>query len=515
MCASGLGGRVAALPAPPSPRRGFPSGTLAVVRPRATTPIAPLHDLQPVSSHSSTWLVGRWVRWGADRLNAIDGAAAAAKPKLEKAVADRVGRLTVAIQREFLAQVPPLEVYLADRAFELDELRNASAEARAADAMRKTAEADESKSVARRSKTTETTEESSPPETPASASESARRKMIDFFTKGGHEKAARAATEEGEEARAGEEERAGEESARGPAEMTRGLGELAAREPSASPPGPDVEERTTAPRPSRETTKERQTRWAREGASLAASLAAPSTTPASRSPNAAPRSKKPSAAASRRRASAAAPVAAAPTRLAPAGLVTAKPTRTTLAAPAAETMDRRGSASERPRRRADADENRRPNEQTNARNRPGRRASRRGDAGGGHDSAVPTPASIAEGTPSKRRALRDVSNAVGGGVLGSFGAREPEGGGGKTGVAYAARGPARAMIERLRAAATSAAQAVAELTEASYEGGLEFEGTAVRRKEDKVRVEEVVTVSADGADVTVQTREVAVAGKQI
>ena len=128
---------------------------------------------------------------------------------------------------------------------------------------------------------------------------------------------------------------------------------------------------------------------------------------------------------------------------------------------------------------------------------------------------MPAPASIAEGTPSKRRALRDVSNAVGGGVLGSFGAREPEGGGGKTGVAYAARGPAQAMIERLRAAATSAAQAVAELTEASYEGGLEFEGTAVRRKEDKVRVEEVVTVSADGADVTVQTREVAVAGKQI
>lgn len=130
---------------------------------------------------------------------------------------------------------------------------------------------------------------------------------------------------------------------------------------------------------------------------------------------------------------------------------------------------------------------------------------------------MPAPASIAEGTPSKRRALRDVSNAVGGGVLGSFGAREPFlGGGGKTGVATAAaRGPARAMIERLRAAATSAAQAVAELTEASYEGGLEFEGTAVRRKEDKVRVEEVVTVSADGADVTVQTREVAVAGKQI
>jgi hypothetical protein len=130
---------------------------------------------------------------------------------------------------------------------------------------------------------------------------------------------------------------------------------------------------------------------------------------------------------------------------------------------------------------------------------------------------VPAPASIAEGTPSKRRALRDVSNAVGGGVLGSFGASAPFlGGGGKTGVADAAgRGPARAMIERLRAAATSAAQAVAELTEASYEGGLEFEGTAVRRKEDKVRVEEVVTVSADGADVTVRTREVAVAGKQI
>ena len=292
MCASGLGGRVAALPAPPSPRRGFPSGTLAVVRPRATTPIAPLHDLQPVSSHSSTWLVGRWVRWGADRLNAIDGAAAAAKPKLEKAVADRIGRLTVAIQREFLAQVPPLEVYLADRAFELDELRNASAEARAADATRKTAEADESESVARRSKTTETTEESSPPETPASASESARRKMIDFFTKGGHEKAARAATEEGEEERAREEERAGEESARGPAEMARGPGELAAREPSASPPGPDVEEGTTAPRPSRESAKERQTRWAREGASLARVSGGPLGAPASRSPNAAPRSSR-------------------------------------------------------------------------------------------------------------------------------------------------------------------------------------------------------------------------------
>ena len=102
-----------------------------VVKPRATTRIAPLHDLSPGSGE--TWLVGRWVRWSVDRLNALDRKTARTIPALEKEASDAKRRVKRAVQRELTNQFPPLQVYLADRAFALDEARNADA-SRARDA---------------------------------------------------------------------------------------------------------------------------------------------------------------------------------------------------------------------------------------------------------------------------------------------------------------------------------------------------------------------------------------------
>ena len=96
-----------------------------VVKPRATTRIAPLHDLSPGSGE--TWLVGRWVRWSVDRLNALDRKTARTIPALEKEASDAKRRVKRAVQRELTNQFPPLQVYLADRAFALDEARNADA----------------------------------------------------------------------------------------------------------------------------------------------------------------------------------------------------------------------------------------------------------------------------------------------------------------------------------------------------------------------------------------------------
>jgi hypothetical protein len=97
-----------------------------VVKPRATTRIAPLHDLSPGSG--DTWLVGRWVRWSVDKLNALDRKTAETIPALEKEADDVKRRVKRAVQRELTNQFPPLQVYLADRAFALDEAKNAEQE---------------------------------------------------------------------------------------------------------------------------------------------------------------------------------------------------------------------------------------------------------------------------------------------------------------------------------------------------------------------------------------------------
>jgi hypothetical protein len=105
-----------------------------------------------------------------------------------------------------------------------------------------------------------------------------------------------------------------------------------------------------------------------------------------------------------------------------------------------------------------------------------------------------------DGTPSKHRrrlVLRDEA---------SNGAKN---------VAAAAAGSSLAakIKSSLAAAAASAAGALSELAEQAYDGGGEFAADA--NKENKLRMESVVTVSVDGSDVLVHTREVAVEGKQI
>ena len=111
--------------------------TSVVVKPKPTTRIAPLHDLPGGSG--STWLVGRWVRWSVDTLNAIDSKTAATIPALEREAAAAKRRIRAAVQQEITNQFPPLQVYLADRAFALDELRNRDMEA---ESKRKRAEAE-------------------------------------------------------------------------------------------------------------------------------------------------------------------------------------------------------------------------------------------------------------------------------------------------------------------------------------------------------------------------------------
>ena len=108
-----------------------------------------------------------------------------------------------------------------------------------------------------------------------------------------------------------------------------------------------------------------------------------------------------------------------------------------------------------------------------------------------------------DGTPSKHRRRL---------VL-----REEASNGAKNVAAAAAGSSLAAKMDRLKsslaAAAASAAGALSELAEQAYDGGVEFAADA--NKENKIRMESVVTVSVDGSDVLVHTREVAVEGKQI
>ena len=77
-----------------------------------------------------------------------------------------------------------------------------------------------------------------------------------------------------------------------------------------------------------------------------------------------------------------------------------------------------------------------------------------------------------------------------------------------------AKGPYVDMLSRLRAAAQSTAKAWNDLATEKFDGGGEFRAASGSAGGDKVRLESVVTMSVDGADVLVQTREVSVAGKQ-
>ena len=253
-----------------------------VVKPRATTRIAPLHDLSP--GGRETWLVGRWVRWSVDRLNALDRKTAQTIPALEKEASDAKRRVKLAVQRELTNQFPPLQVYLADRAFALDEARNADAsrardaraeanaaeprpndakepnnEARVSEASG-TADAETASSSAvvatlcsKHGRTDDTKEKETPEERPA------RRKLTDFFVASGG---------------SAPEPAAAEPAAVEPASAAR-----------AAPPPPTTEEvaraisrasETCSKQTRPETKAEREARWAREGAALAASLAATS-----------------------------------------------------------------------------------------------------------------------------------------------------------------------------------------------------------------------------------------------
>ena len=535
-----------ALPALPGARDALasPSGSLTVVKPRATRPIAPLHDLKP--GGGEPWLVGRWLKWSQDKLNALDKSTAEALPAVERDVKRRVGRVALAITQEYIHQFPPLEVYLADRAFEMDEMRNAAARARLAErAAKAMSDADENQTQDAReegedepaspepteSKPTEaeakTETESRAAETtpstaskPPSASKKARRKLTDFFFAGGHDAAVEAATDAREETKRETTKTQTQTRSSPAAERADPARSVSAKTPSAS----SVEE-TRAGRS--ETDREREARWAREGAALAASLAAPRwTRRASSSSSRARRSKPadenapqpstvrvpdmnrpPSNRPRVSRGSAAAAMAPVAAGSSTAAAALAPPPRTTLDAPSAETMERPTRVAETPapipssgprarsssvRVRVDGVDvaERRMEREARRAARAAAREERTARARVEGDATV-------EGTPSKRRGLRDVSNvgAVGGAVAG-------------------AKGPYVDMLSRLRAAAQSTAKAWNDLATEKFDGGGEFRAASGSAGGDKVRLESVVTMSVDGADVLVQTREVSVAGKQ-
>ena len=257
-----------------------------VVKPRATTRIAPLHDLSPGSGE--TWLVGRWVRWSVDRLNALDRKTARTIPALEKEASDAKRRVKRAVQRELTNQFPPLQVYLADRAFALDEARNADArrargaraEANAAEPRPNDAKDDEARESeasgtadaetasssavvailrSKHGRTDDTKRTDDKKETEGPEELPARRKLTDFFVASGG---------------SAPEPAAAEPAAVEPASAAR-----------AAPPPPTTEEvaraisrasETCSKQTRPETKAEREARWAREGAALAASLAATS-----------------------------------------------------------------------------------------------------------------------------------------------------------------------------------------------------------------------------------------------
>jgi hypothetical protein len=359
--------------------------------------------------------------------------------------------------------------------------------------------------------------------------------------------------------------------------------------PSPAPPPPTTEEvaldisrasEAVAKRARAETKAEREARWAREGAALAASLAAtrlrpksPKKRDAEKTPRAEARASFPTEPhtsrvpgkerVSRGRAEArAAPVASAP-RLALAPPATSPDPPTRLAAPRLAPMEKPravgvGPDFDPPRVSAPADRRRGDRDDAARRERRARRAQAREarekasrEDGSGRSLSVfedvgfardanPAPekknARVAEPRLAPRRAAsRETDDAVdrmmarsvrvGVGALRNDDGtpskhrrrlvlRDEASNGAKNVAAAAAGSSLAAKIKSsLAAAAASAAGALSELAEQAYDGGGEFAADA--NKENKIRMESVVTVSVDGSDVLVHTREVAVEGKQI
>lgn len=562
-----------------------------VIKPRATTRIAPLHDLSPGSG--DTWLVGRWVRWSVDRLNALDRKTAETIPALEKEASDVKRRVKRAVQRELTNQFPPLQVYLADRAFALDEAKNAAAErarlerdAAAANpnAAEEMLEADRKVEAASRAAALCAETEASP------TRRAVRQNAARAVTTERHENERVKTKTEAEP----EEERPKERrkltdffvASGGGAKSPSSPATVSAAEPASAPnaapqpapPPPTTEEvardisrasEAVAKRARAETKAEREARWAREGAALAASLAA---TSRPKSPKKRDAEKTPRAVAasfptephtsrvperqrvSRGRAEArAAPVASAP-RLALAPPATSPDPPTRLAAPRLAPMEKPRAVgvepdSDPPRVSAPADRRRSNRDDAARRERRARRAQAREareieDVGFARD-ANPAPEKknvrVAEPRLAPRRAAsretdeavdrmmaRSVFSRVGVDALRSDDGtpskhrrrlvlREEASNGAKNVAAAAAGSSLAAKMDRLKsslaAAAASAAGALSELAEQAYDGGGEFAADA--NKENKIRMESVVTVSVDGSDVLVHTREVAVEGKQI
>ena len=576
-----------------------------VIKPRATTRIAPLHDLSPGSG--DTWLVGRWVRWSVDRLNALDRKTAETIPALEKEASDVKRRVKRAVQRELTNQFPPLQVYLADRAFALDEAKNAAAErarlerdAAAANpnAAEEMLEADRMVDAASRAAALCAETEASP--TRRAVRQNAARAVM---TERHENERVKTKTEaEPEEERPKERRKltdffvasgGGAKSPSSPATVSAAEPASAPNAaPQPAPPPPTTEEvardisrasEAVAKRARAETKAEREARWAREGAALAASLAATSRL---KSPKKRDAEKTPRAVAasfptephtsrvperqrvSRGRAEArAAPVASAP-RLALAPPATSPDPPTRLAAPRLAPMEKPRAVgvepdSDPPRVSAPADRRRGDRDDAARRERRARRAHAREarekasrEDGSGRSLSVfedvgfardanPAPEKknvrVAEPRLAPRRAAsretdeavdrmmaRSVFSRVGVDALRSDDGtpskhrrrlvlREEASNGAKNVAAAAAGSSLAAKMDRLKsslaAAAASAAGALSELAEQAYDGGGEFAADA--NKENKIRMESVVTVSVDGSDVLVHTREVAVEGKQI
>ena len=500
-----------------------PSRSLTVVKPRATRPIAPLHDLKP--GGGEPWLVGRWLKWSQDKLNALDKSTAEALPAVERDVKRRVGRVALAITQEYVHQFPPLEVYLADRAFEMDEMRNAAIRAKLAERDAKaTSGANENQTEDAREKdedepaSPEPTEAKTEPESRApettpstaskqpSASKNARRKLTDFFFAGGHAAAVQAATD------------AREETKMVPTKISP-TKISPTKELTRTPPSPPADRR--------ETNREREERWAREGAALAASLAAPRRTRRASSSRA--RRSKPTD------ENAPQPRRFAPDRIGTCRIVRAcpgvprrrrwRPWRRGRRPRRRRWRPRRRRRSTRPRRRrwsgprvAEA-----PKTPATIRRPPAREVVERSRRGGRcgraereRNARRDAPRGRLGERLRRRREYASRATKLSRGPRRKWRApRRVDGVGVESGVA-GAKGPYVDMLSRLRSAARSTAKAWNELAGETFDGGVEFRaaGASTGAGGDKVRLESVVTMSVDGADVLVQTREVSVAGKQ-
>ena len=523
----------------PSPRRF--AVTSVVVKPMLTTRIAPLHDLSPGSS--DVWLVGRWVRWGCDKLNAIDQKTAEKIPQLERGAAAAKRKLKLAVQKEITNQFPPLQVYLADRAFALDEARNIEMEAARKLAAELVSEATDV--------TTTNADENSINDILTVSNEvidthikpkdgpiEQRRKLTDFFSTSSETAVAAVETESSTTATIEAETHV--------RLRTQDI-EVESKE------DPEARTQTT-----HETQQQREARWAREGAALAASLAAspkPKTPVVKTRSNAVSKTRVPSGVSpcvhqqrvSRRRAEAsAAPVVSAP-RLTLAPKSNSSHSPTCLAAPTISTMNR-------PTRRTSAPKNSKPlqelpeptasrrdlrddiaRQERRAHREARREARRAGDENVGsskvenkeNETRSERRSNSSGGVKNVRpsRSTDDAVERMFAKTLGATGTTETDGTPSKTkGRAFSDimntknENSLTTKLDEFRtslsAFSTRAASVIAELADTHFDGNGEFQTSNLSHK-DKTRVEHVYTMSVDGADVLVQTREVTVQGKQV